>query len=198
MDHAEARERLADALLAPRDGGLEAALADPSATSVDLRAHLAARAPGPPAAAPPPPRPRRRLLPLVAAMAAVVVLVAGLAGGLALVDQRQEADRQGGEPGEVMAAAPAILAHPGVPAHRSRAPGRQRQRPHRILQRPARGFLEPPARPAGGSALRVLHRARRRPHVDRLDALERRPRLLVGPGLGDRLALATRGPLPPH
>src|SRR3990172_353760 len=45
MDHAEARERLADALLAPRDGGLESALADPSATSVDLRAHLAACAP---------------------------------------------------------------------------------------------------------------------------------------------------------
>src|SRR3989337_2088229 len=45
MDHAEARERLADALLAPRDGGLEAALADPSATSVNFRAHLAACAP---------------------------------------------------------------------------------------------------------------------------------------------------------
>src|SRR3989304_4642449 len=112
MDHAEARERLADALLAPRDGGLEAALADPSATSVDLRAHLAARAPGPPAAAPPPPRPRRRLLPLVAAMAAVVVLVAGLAGGLALVDQRQEADRQVAELGDLMAATQAILADP--------------------------------------------------------------------------------------
>src|SRR3972149_5946189 len=45
MAPGEARERLADALLAPRDGGLEAALADPSATSVDLRAHLAACAP---------------------------------------------------------------------------------------------------------------------------------------------------------
>jgi len=45
MDHAEARERLADALLAPRDGGLESALADPSATGVELRAHLAACAP---------------------------------------------------------------------------------------------------------------------------------------------------------
>src|SRR3989337_69242 len=45
MDHAEARERLADALLAPRDGGLEAALADPSATGLELRAHLAACAP---------------------------------------------------------------------------------------------------------------------------------------------------------
>src|SRR3989304_5930309 len=61
---------------------------------------------------PPPPRPRRRLLPLVAAMAAVVVLVAGLAGGLALVDQRQEADRQVAELGELMAATPAILADP--------------------------------------------------------------------------------------
>src|SRR3972149_144596 len=45
MDPAEARERLADALLAPRDGGLEATLADPSATGVELRAHLAACAP---------------------------------------------------------------------------------------------------------------------------------------------------------
>src|SRR3970040_2923887 len=45
MNHAEPRERLADALLAPRDGGLESALADPSATGVELRAHLAACAP---------------------------------------------------------------------------------------------------------------------------------------------------------
>src|SRR3990170_1221199 len=105
MDHAEARERLADALLAPRDGGLEATLADPSATGVELRAHLAACAPFPL-------RPRRRLLPLVAAMAAVVVLMAGLAGGLALVDQRQEADRQVAELGELMAATQAILADP--------------------------------------------------------------------------------------
>src|SRR3972149_319561 len=45
MDHAEARERLADALLAPRDGGLEAGLAGSSATSGDLRAHPPA---GPP------------------------------------------------------------------------------------------------------------------------------------------------------
>jgi len=152
MDHAEARERLADALLAPRDGGLEAALADPSATGVELRAHLAACAPcsreldalraigallataapdslaappslrervmaavgetGAPAAAPIPLRPRRRLLPLVAAMAAVVVLVAGLAGGLALVGQRQEADRQVAELGDLMAATQAILADP--------------------------------------------------------------------------------------
>src|SRR3972149_2068512 len=136
MDHAEARERLADALLAPRDGGLESALADPSATGVELRAHLAACAPcsreldalraigallataapdslaappslrervmaavgetGAPAAGPVPPRPRRRLLPLVAAMAAVGVLVAGLAGGLALVGQREGGDREGG------------------------------------------------------------------------------------------------------
>src|SRR3989304_3641184 len=167
MDHAEARERLADALLAPRDGGLESALAAacaPCSRELDalraIGALLATAAPdslaappslrervmaavgetGAPAAAPIPLRPRRRLLPLVAAMAAVGVLVAGPAGG-------------GGPP----------------------AP-----------------------RPAGGSALRVLHRARRRPHVDRLDALERRPRLLVGPGLGDRLALATRRPLPRH
>jgi hypothetical protein len=152
MDHAEARERLADALLAPRDGGLEATLADPSATGVELRAHLAACAPcsreldalraigallaaaapdslaappslrervmaavgetGAPAAAPIPLRPRRRLLPLVAAMAAVVVLVAGLAGGLALVGQRQDADRQVAELGDLMAATQAILADP--------------------------------------------------------------------------------------
>jgi hypothetical protein len=45
MDHAEARERLADALLAPRDGGLEAVLADPGATGDELRAHLAACVP---------------------------------------------------------------------------------------------------------------------------------------------------------
>src|SRR3972149_8563449 len=45
MAPGEARDRLADALLAPRDGGLEAALADPSATGVELRAHLAACAP---------------------------------------------------------------------------------------------------------------------------------------------------------
>src|SRR3990170_4652338 len=69
---------------------------------------------GAPAAAPIPLRPRRRLLPLVAAMAAVVVLVAGLAGGLALVDQRQEADRQGAELGELMAATQAVLADPAV------------------------------------------------------------------------------------
>jgi hypothetical protein len=152
MDHAEARERLADALLAPRDGGLDAALADPSATGVELRAHLGACAPcsaeldalraigallaaaapdslvappslrervmaavgetGAPATAPIPLRPRRRLLPLVAAMAAMVVLVAGLAGGLALVGQRQDADRQVAELGALMAATQAILADP--------------------------------------------------------------------------------------
>src|SRR3972149_2054738 len=115
MDHAEARERLADALLAPRDGGLEAALADPSATSVDPRAPPAACPPaslaappslrarvmaavgetGAPAAAPIPLRPRRRLLPLVAAMAAVVVLGAGPAGGRALAGPRPGGGRRG-------------------------------------------------------------------------------------------------------
>ncbi len=152
MDHAEARERLADALLAPRDGGLEAALVDPSATGVELRAHLAACGPcsrevdalravgallavaapdslsappsvrervmaavgeiGGPAAPPIPLRPRRRLLPLVAAMAAAVVLVAGLTGGLVLLGERQEADRQVAELGALMAATQAILADP--------------------------------------------------------------------------------------
>ena len=152
MNHAEVRERLADALLSPRDGGLEAAVADASATGVELRAHLAACAPcsreldalraigallvvaapdtlsasaavrervmtavgevDAPAAAPIPLRPRRRVLPLVAAMAAVVVLVAGLAGGLALVGQRQEADQQVAELRELMAGTQAILADP--------------------------------------------------------------------------------------
>src|SRR3990170_551831 len=171
MDHAEARERLADALLAPRDGGLEAALADPSATGVELRAHLAACAPcsreldalraigallataapdslaappslrervmaavgetGAPAAAPIPLRPRRRLLPLVAAMAAVVVLVAGLAGGLALVGPRQEADRQGAGPRGPPAPGPGVPAPPAVVRLDLARPGRRRRRPIR-------------------------------------------------------------------
>ena len=151
MDHAEVRERLADALLSTGDGGLEAAVADTSGAA-ELRAHLAACAPcsreldalramgallaaaapdslaasaavrervmaaagetGAPAAVPIPLRLRRRLLPLVAAMAAVMVLVAGVAGGLALVGQRQEADRQVAELGALMAATQAILADP--------------------------------------------------------------------------------------
>src|SRR3972149_4910389 len=79
MDHAEARERLADALLAPRDGGAEPALAGPGA-------------PG--------------------GVGAVGVRVAGLAGGLARAGQRQEADRQVAELGDLMAATQAILADP--------------------------------------------------------------------------------------
>jgi hypothetical protein len=41
MTHAEVRERLADALLAPGAGGMDAALGDPSDDGAALRAHLA-------------------------------------------------------------------------------------------------------------------------------------------------------------
>jgi hypothetical protein len=41
MTHAEVRERLADALLAPGAGGIDAALGDPSDDGAALRAHLA-------------------------------------------------------------------------------------------------------------------------------------------------------------
>jgi hypothetical protein len=158
MDHAEVRERLADALLSPRDGGLEAAIADASGAGEALRAHIAScpscareldalRATGAllAAAAPDaltasaavrervmatargagvqlevaPRRPRPfvlprglRVPPAAVAMAAVVVLVAGLVGGLALVDQRQEADRQLAELTALAASTQEILADP--------------------------------------------------------------------------------------
>jgi hypothetical protein len=152
VTHAEVRERLADALLSPGTGGLDAALGDPGTDAVAMREHLAGcpsctaelaalRATGAllAAAAPdsltaplavrvrtlaavraarPRPLPVRSWRPTrtvaFAALAAAVIVVAGLAGGIGLIGQRDAADRRVAELQTLATASRDVLADPAA------------------------------------------------------------------------------------